>query len=245
MSERAAAPDFVGVGTNKSGTTWWHRLISLHPRVHLGAGRAKELHHFDPFWERPFTDADVAGYHERCARPDGMVVGEWTPRYAADPWVAPLLHRAAPDALWLFLVRDPWQRFVSELAAELSRPQRSARARLPDLVLARARYGEQLERLRSEHPAERILVLQYERCVREPAEMLTRTYAAMGLDPVLPPDAELRRRVNAADGERPELSDELRVGVMATLAEDLERFHGLAGDAIDRSLWPSTAAAAT
>jgi 4-hydroxy-tetrahydrodipicolinate synthase len=32
-----SAPDFVGVGTNKSGTTWWHRLIGLHRALFLDA----------------------------------------------------------------------------------------------------------------------------------------------------------------------------------------------------------------
>ena len=43
MTERL--PDFLGLGTQKGGTTSLHQLLSAHPQVHLPA--AKELHYFD------------------------------------------------------------------------------------------------------------------------------------------------------------------------------------------------------
>jgi hypothetical protein len=44
-----APPDFVGVGAQKAGTTWWYTLLSSHPGVHAPPGRRKELHYFDRF----------------------------------------------------------------------------------------------------------------------------------------------------------------------------------------------------
>jgi hypothetical protein len=240
MDTVTGPPDFVGVGTNKSGTTWWHRLIGLHPGVHVDPDRPKELHHFDRFWCDPFTDDDVTAYHRRFPRPAGSIVGEWTPRYAADVWVPPLLHRAAPDAAWLVMLRDPWERFVSEVTAARRRGTAAPLNRLPDLALARSRYAEQLRRLRDAHPPERVLVLQYEQCRREPVEQLHRTQRFLDLEPWTPDGDEVRRLVNAAAEPPAALPDELCRGVLDALAQDLaELLRGPDAEAIDPSLWPS------
>ena len=76
-----APPDFVGVGAQRSGTSWWHGLIEAHSRVHpLGMG-AKELHYFDERWRVGIDDGAVRRYHQLFARPPGFAGGEWTPRY--------------------------------------------------------------------------------------------------------------------------------------------------------------------
>ncbi|MGH9027017.1 MAG: hypothetical protein ACRDWD_13010, partial [Acidimicrobiia bacterium] len=80
-----AAPDFVGVGVQKAGTTWWYELIASHPRVSHHA-RPKELHFFDRAWEDGFSDADRLRYWRYFPRPDGGVSGEWTPGYLIDFW---------------------------------------------------------------------------------------------------------------------------------------------------------------
>jgi hypothetical protein len=43
-------PDFVIFGAQKSGTTWWFRLIEQHPGVVQPANQRPELHFFDRFW---------------------------------------------------------------------------------------------------------------------------------------------------------------------------------------------------
>jgi len=40
-------PDFVGVGAQKAGTTWWFRLIEAHPGVYHDPDQRPELHFFD------------------------------------------------------------------------------------------------------------------------------------------------------------------------------------------------------
>ena len=51
--EVAGPPDFVGIGAQKSGTTWWYELIATHPDVAC-RDIFKERHFFGRFATRPF-----------------------------------------------------------------------------------------------------------------------------------------------------------------------------------------------
>ena len=52
-------PDYVGLGAQKAGTSWWDALIGDHPDVHRVGGVPKELHYFDQAWEEALSDADL------------------------------------------------------------------------------------------------------------------------------------------------------------------------------------------
>ena len=116
-----APPDFVGIGAQRSGTSWWHGLIETHPHVHALGWPFKELHFFD---ER--RDADARAYHELFRRPRGRLAGEWTPRYMYDAHTPALLRRAAPDARLLVMLRDPDRAFPFRVRAR-ARPRRGSR----------------------------------------------------------------------------------------------------------------------
>ena len=60
---RTGPPDFIGVGTQRSGTTWMQRLLIDHPRIVMPGDERKEQHFFDWFGKTPMTDADIARYH--------------------------------------------------------------------------------------------------------------------------------------------------------------------------------------
>ena len=48
-------PDFVGIGVQKAGTTWWYELMLTHPGIFAPAGIHKERHFFDRFGARPMS----------------------------------------------------------------------------------------------------------------------------------------------------------------------------------------------
>jgi hypothetical protein len=230
-------PDFVGVGAQKSGTTWWYDLVAAHPGVHHAPGRPKELHAFDRHWAEPLDERGIGRYHDWFARPPGMLAGEWTPRYLHDWWVPPLLARAAPSARVLVLLRDPVERYRSGVAHELRSRGRRDPAIAGD-ALRRSCYAAQLERLWRSFPREQVLVLQFERCVADPIRELRRTYAFLGLDAdVVPPDPERPRHVTHDD--RPELPSEVHAALLRELADDLRRLRELVPD-LDPERWPSS-----
>ena len=137
-------PDFIGVGTQRSGTTWWFQTLLGHPQIKPPAARRKEQHFFDRFCVRELTDADVAEYHDRSPRKPGQIAGEWTPRYTYDFWTPPLIVRAAPEAKLLIMFRDPIERFRSGVPHRLSRAANSRMEAVTADAIERGKYATQI-----------------------------------------------------------------------------------------------------
>jgi Sulfotransferase domain len=232
-----APPDYVGVGTARSGTTWWDDLICAHPQISRAPGRPKEVHFFDDRWAEALTAADVAAYHRYFARPNGQLSGEWTPGYMLDVWTPAQLRRAAPDARLLVLLRDPVERFRSGRTLAESRFSVGSTARAAaNAAFNRGLYADQLQRLWAVFPREQVLVLQYERCVLDPETELRRTYEFIGLEPRLPDGLEPARRVNASRGPKVALSAWHEAQLTQRYAPENERLASLVPD-LDLGLW--------
>lgn len=237
---RLGAPDFVGIGGQRCGTTRWFRLLASHPDV-VPSPAAKELHYFDRFYRGGFGAADADGYGRYFPRPEGSVAGEWTPSYLAAPWVPPLLAAAAPGAKLLVLLRDPLERYLSGLkhdawvAAQAGLPLSQ---HAPMEAFARGLYHAQLTVLLEHFDRSQVLVLQYERCAAEPAQELCRTLEFLGLSEAgFAPD--LGAHPNHQPG-KPELDGVARDAYLRAYREDVIR---LARDfpEIDLRLWPNFA----
>jgi hypothetical protein len=236
--EVAGAPDFVGIGVQKAGTTWWHGLVAAHPQVSARTDLHKERHFFDRFALHAFGPADVAGYHGWFPRQPGTLAGEWTPDYVHMPWVPVLMSQAAPKARLLVLLRDPVERLRSGLAHH-----RAQRGKVTAEVWAdavdRGFYDSQLRRWDSVFAADRVLVLQYERCMADPAGELARTYRFLGLDPFVPEG--LIHRVSASKDRAP-LPEDVRRRLVDLYAADVTALAKNYPDLeVDR--WPNFASA--
>jgi hypothetical protein len=229
------------VGTARSGTTWWDELIHAHPQVHRAPGVPKEVHFFDRFWDGSFTDEEIERYHAFFARPAGGTAGEWTPGYMVDFWVPPLLHRAAPEARILVLLRDPIERFRSGLTLTEDRLTLSWTPRAAaNGGFHRGCYADQLERLWAVYPPGRVLVMQYERCARDPRAELRRTFAFLGLDEAAADVIDVERRVNETRVAKLALTKGQQGLLARAYAPENERLRLLVPD-LDLSLWGSAA----
>lgn len=198
---RTGAPDFVGIGAAKSGTTWWFSLLMAHPEIHVE--HKKELDYFNlPFLRRleagACTLADAEAYREWFPRPEGTITGEWTPNYAFAPLLPPVLQAAAPGAKLLVLLRDPVERYRSDLSRPM--PSRDLE-RLRYRSLANSMYANVLQPWEAIYAPEDLLVLQYEACVRSPGEFLAETFRFLGVDDSFRPP-EIRSAVNASKAKQ-------------------------------------------
>lgn len=233
-------PDYVGVGTARSGTTWWDSLIGAHPQVSRLPGAPKEVHYFDGLWQGQLSDADVRRYHAFFARPSGHHSGEWTPGYMLDVWTPRLLRQAAPDARLVVLLRDPVERFRSGRTLAENRFAVGSTARAAaNAAFNRGIYADQLQRLWRAFPREQVLVLQYERCVADPAAELRRTFEFIGLEPSVPAGLDLGGRVNESRGPKVTLSGWQEEQLIRRYAPENERLAEMLEGDLDLSLWKS------
>lgn len=236
-----APPDFVGVGAQRAGTSWWYRFaLDAHPGIARADGQPKEVHFFDRFWTEPVPDGLADSYAQQFPRPEGTLAGEWTPRYMHDPWTPPLLREAAPDAKILVMLRDPIDRYLSGIAREARLAKRDGRALAMAFVsdqISRSAYLKPLELLFSHFERDRVLVLQYERCSADPVGEMERTCGFLGIDPPAEhPEALTSRRRGAA--EKPEIPSGLERGLDEWLREDAHEVTRLCPE-LDGSLWPT------
>jgi Sulfotransferase domain len=232
--EVTGPPEFVGIGTQKAGTTWWFGLIASHPGVALRDDLHKERHFFNRFAARSFGAEECAQYGAWFPRPSGTVTGEWTPDYLHLGWVPPLLAQAAPRAKLLVLLRDPVERFRSGLVHYREHNGALTAEAYTD-ALARGFYAQALGEWTRHFPREQILVLQYERCVRDPWGELQRTYRFLDLTPYAPDG--ISDRVN--EGRAPlALPDDARRRLRELYAPDVVSLVAHTPD-IDARLWPN------
>jgi hypothetical protein len=232
--EVPGAPDFVGIGAQKSGTTWWYDAICAHPDVYARPDVHKERHFFGRYATRAFGPAEASQYHQWFPRPPGRQAGEWTPDYIHLPWVPPLLARAAPRARLMVLLRDPVDRFRSGLAH-----QRRDRGRLTveacQEAVVRGLYHDALRRWLDYFPADQILVLQYERCVADSAEQLARTYRFLQLEPFM--TGSVRNQVNTT-ARTVHLDEDVCHRLVDLYTPDVVALSKLFPD-LDLDLWPN------
>ena len=167
-------PHFLGLGTQKGGTTSLQKLLMQHTRVYLPP--CKEVHYFSQHAEQP---ASWYSAHYRDAS-RGQRRGDITPFYLFHPDVPERIRALLPRARMIVLLRDPVERTLSqvfharrhgfetlELADALAaEPERlasgSAYSFQKHSYLARSRYLEQLDRYEALFPKRQLLVLKSE-----------------------------------------------------------------------------------
>ena len=101
-------PDFVGIGTQKGGTTSLHMLLSQDARI--GLPKKKELHYFDQ--EKLKDIEEYAREFEDVS--ERKVIGEITPYYMFHPKAAGRIKQTMPNAKIIALLRDPVERTISQ-----------------------------------------------------------------------------------------------------------------------------------
>jgi hypothetical protein len=91
--------------------------------------------------------------------------------------------------------------------------------------------------LLEEFDRNQVLVLQFERCVQDPAAELRRTYDFLGADPIDHVPEALSERVGGAH-PRMQLTDSVTEAARQLILHDATKLKTLI-PAIDLSLWPS------
>ena len=245
----SGAPDFVIFGAQKSGTTWWFRLIEQHPGVVQPKSQRPELHFFDRLWAEWPSAEQIEHYHRYFPRPPGKLAGEKTPEYMNAAWVPPMVKAAAPEAKVIVLLRDPVERYISGMSHQdrgglLDEKDVGGyvrvfgdRVRVATDAIERGLYATQVEWLLQHWDAHDLQILQYEACAADPAGQLALTFEFLGLDPFELPEEELVKPRNKAKLDKVDVPPEHLQLLAHYYRPEVERLRKHMPD-LDLSLWP-------
>jgi hypothetical protein len=188
----------------------------------------KERHFFDRFslvQESASLADEYAAVFPRC---QGRATGEWTPLYLNQWWAPRLIAQAAPCAKILILVRDPIERWRSEMTYLRPGPNLAANS------VDRGLYARHIKWMLRWVPRERVLILQFEAVCREPQAWARRTFEHLGLDASTVIDFGGDR--NPAAHAKVELGPH-REMLRMLYASDVRDLSVLMGDDFDPALW--------
>ena len=117
-------PAWLGIGAQRSGTTWFTDLLLQHPEVRLSSQPKKELHRLYQTLNRPNATPKRIGKYLKLFDVEGYP-GEFTPFYLRALWVPEIARQVVgPDTPIIVLLRDPVERFESAMRmAEQERPK--------------------------------------------------------------------------------------------------------------------------
>jgi hypothetical protein len=176
-------PDFIGLGAQRSGTSWIYACLYDHPQL---CTPTKEIHFFsrDANWTRG------QGWYERhfaeCG--PGTMTGEFSSSYLPSADAAERIAGLYPRAKLIVSLRHPLERLISsylnDVTAGVVRPNTPLLEALqaqPDYV-EQGRYATQLAPYLRHFPRSQLLVLIYEDALGDPAGFINRIYSYLGVD---------------------------------------------------------------
>jgi len=180
--DEGTLPNFLHLGPGKSGSTWFHEVLSLHPQVYLSD--AKDLYYFSRYYDRgpQWYRAQFAG-----AGPQHRVVGEVCPDYLLSPGIGDRIHRCLGDRVKLMVtLRDPTERaFSSYLYLRkhgLAAPTFRETIRAEPMLLDEGRYGSKLAGLETHCRRESIHVAVFDDLQHDPQQFLDDTTDWLGIE---------------------------------------------------------------
>jgi hypothetical protein len=197
VSRRPALPNFLVIGSAKSGTTSLAHYLRAHPEVFMPRF---EPHYFtaernwklgQAWYENQFKEAGAAA-----------AVGEKSASYSRYPLYQGVPARIAtliPDVRIVYLVRHPLHRMRSEYLHRLLNGKESRSldeaVQADPSYLDTSRYALQIDRYLEHFPREQLLVLTAEQLRHNRRVTLDRVQEFLGLDRGWQP-AELGREYN-------------------------------------------------
>lgn len=252
-------PDFVIVGATKSATTWLQRNLQQHSAVFMPG---TETHYFSWYFER--GPAWYGAFFAPAAV--HQMVGEKSTSYLDHPEAAQRLRKALPEVRLVMQLRNPIERVWAHYCMDFRRGEVGADAgrhlRVDGADGERLRAGglyfRHVSRFFELFPREQLCVTLYDDLDREPASVLNRIRAHVGLTSGAALAAEpsggagdplgesRRRRRGSARGRSaryPELSDAIRDGLRSYYEDDVQALSQLLGR--DLSSWLAPARART
>jgi Sulfotransferase domain len=176
--------NLIVIGAQKCGTTSLHNYLDLHPEISMC--RRKETNFFlqDRDWTRGIP------FEESRFDPSARLRGETSPDYTNLPdsaGTAERIRNVVPDAMLIYLIRDPVERMVSHyihVRTTVGEPRTLAEAIAdPESpYVMRGRYATQLMPFLELFPRDQILIESQERLLFDRQAAMRRIFSFLGVD---------------------------------------------------------------
>ncbi|SFR09501.1 sulfotransferase [Poseidonocella sedimentorum] len=204
------APLLLGIGAQKSATSWVHAVLGAHPDI--APSRPKEVDFYSYYFDRGYA------WYDRHFEPRaGQTRFEVSPSYLHDPRAARRARAHRPDTRVIALLRDPVERAFSNHLHEVIKghippvPFAEGLANNPAYV-EQGFYARHLIRWMDAFPRGQICVLLAEEIAAEPLKAARRVYEFAGIAPDYLPPALHERRNESDRAAVPLLRSVLRAG---------------------------------
>lgn len=196
-------PDFIGIGAQRSGTSWMYANLYEHPDI---CAPEKEIHFFsrERNWFKGYEWYE--SHFRTCSL--NKKKGEYSTSYLYDSGSASRIHARYPDVKIIACLRNPIDRafsnYLNDMPAGNIDPTMTFEEALeihPEYV-AQGYYTQQIKRYYDLFPQKNILVLIYEDHKKNPLEFIQSIYHHIGVDETFVPTM-LTQKVG--EGRRPRL----------------------------------------
>lgn len=190
-SSGSPGPAWVGIGAQRSGTTWFTDLLTQHPDVALGTNAKKEQQLLHKIADGRLDDQAYLDLFPA----DGVRRGEWSPQYLRHASTPHTAARLLPDVPILVLLRDPVERYRSAMLLALTREWMQKRMTrkitqawpypVPITIQTWSGcYADQLDMWAAAVGRDRMRVMVFEEVRRDPQPIVDAVWRDLGLDPV-------------------------------------------------------------
>lgn len=224
-ARRVPRVDFLGIGAQKAGTSWLHRMLGAHPEIFMAQAEDKDLKFFSARYDYGYA------WYERHFATDGGAKrrGEFSTSYFYSQEAPARVRRYNPHVRLVLSLRDPVDRLVSHHRHEVRTgrlgadvPLETALADNPSYV-EQSLYFTQLTRWLEHFPLASFHVVIFEELFRDPARGLREMYDFVGTSPSFVPES-LHEKINEGRVPRSRLLDAgVRVSTSALRAMGLGR----------------------
>lgn len=185
---RGRGPDFVGIGAQRTGTSWLYACLYEHPEICMPR---KEIHFFsrDRHWTRGFD-----WYEQIFAEcPPTAITGEFSTSYLSDPAAPARIKARYPAVRLIVSLRQPADRayssYLNDIAAGAvpkSTGFKEALGSHPEYVDG-GRYAQHLRAYLELFARDQLLVSIFDDARRDPLGAVQEIYRFLGVDPAFRP----------------------------------------------------------
>jgi hypothetical protein len=174
---------FIGLGAQKSGTSWVYACLYEHPEV---CAPVKEIH----FFSRPRYREGKEWYEAHFTKcGEGKLRGEFSTSYLYSKEAPERIKACYSDAKLIAILRNPINRAYSQYRNSIKAGEIPESVSFEEFseretsVREQGRYTEQLERYLTYFHREQLLVLIYEDIRKDPVAFMRLIYEFLGIDP--------------------------------------------------------------